>query len=41
VRLFRQSTVRRWDDVAQAIAAEVATRKWPGSLSPTPRRQYR
>ena len=24
VRLFRQQTVRRWDDVAQAIAAELA-----------------
>ncbi len=28
VRLFRQQTSRRWDDVAQAIAAELATHDW-------------
>jgi hypothetical protein len=28
VRLFRQPTVRRWDDVAQTIAAELAARDW-------------
>ena len=28
VRLFRQTTPRRWDDVAQAIAAELAARNW-------------
>ena len=28
LRLFRQTTVRRWDDVAQAIAAELATHDW-------------
>ena len=27
-RLFRQETARRWDDVAQAIAAELAERAW-------------
>jgi tetratricopeptide (TPR) repeat protein len=29
VRLFRQQHVRRWDDVAQAIAAELAAYNWP------------
>ena len=29
VRLFRQPNVRRWDDVAQTIAAELADHKWP------------
>lgn len=28
VRLFRQTTARRWDDVAEAIAAELAARNW-------------
>jgi len=28
VRLFRQPTVRRWDDVAQTIATELAARDW-------------
>jgi hypothetical protein len=28
LRLFRQTTVRRWDDVAQAIAAGLATHNW-------------
>lgn len=35
VRLFRQPTVRRWDDVAQAIAADLATREWPQGRAPT------
>lgn len=29
VRLFRQQTVRRWDDVARAIAGELAKYEWP------------
>ncbi len=28
MRLFRQQSVRRWDDVAQAIAAELAVYNW-------------
>jgi tetratricopeptide (TPR) repeat protein len=28
VRLFRQTTARRWEDVAEAIAAELAARNW-------------
>jgi ADP-heptose:LPS heptosyltransferase len=28
VRLFRQTKARRWDDVAEAIAAELAARNW-------------
>jgi ADP-heptose:LPS heptosyltransferase len=28
VRLFRQQTARRWDDVVQAMAAELAERAW-------------
>lgn len=29
VRLFRQSNVRRWDDVAQAITTELSAHDWP------------
>jgi hypothetical protein len=28
VRLFRQQTLRRWDDVAEAVAADLATHDW-------------
>jgi hypothetical protein len=28
VRLFRQPSVRRWDDVVQTIAGELAARDW-------------
>ena len=38
-RLFRQQTVRRWDDVAQAIAAELAVWTWPDKRPPAPRRR--
>jgi hypothetical protein len=33
VRLFRQRVSRRWDDVAQAMAAELATRRWDDPIS--------
>jgi hypothetical protein len=29
MRLFRQGTARRWDDVMRTIAAELAERGWP------------
>jgi Tetratricopeptide repeat len=41
VRLFRQPTVRRWDDVAQTIATELAAHKWPRSRASAGRRQHR
>jgi hypothetical protein len=28
MRLFRQQTPRRWDDVVREIAAELAAHKW-------------